>query len=698
MKKNAWFIFILLFSLTDTFSQEPLNKNEVKIENNFISRIISIDKDQISTQSIRLNGFTHSFISSNSQEFSFNANDKTINGKTGWKLREVKNISDGKGSGYVIIINGTEVFNKNIILEISYLTYPDLPVIRKKIIFENTGKEDLKLDNIDIESLTLGWDNTHNIVYRDYGRYKHLGPYTGDWNDAAVIFHNPDLNRGIFLGNEAPGVTKRTTSCLDGSTFTIGLTHTDQDFPCRVWLSPGERWESPWSFIAPYNDENPRAVVDVPVSRFVRQYMGLRLAQIPVKPTFVYNTWKPFRFDINDKMIRELADAAALCGVQEFVIDDGWQTNYGDWEIDLKKFPGGLKPVFDYIKSQGMKPGLWISMGAASVDSKVYKAHPEWFVRDRNQETEFLHSGDNTTKTGCFTTGWKEYIKGKILGLVKDHGLEYVKLDFAIATSAYMFDKSVSGCYADDHPHRDREESFLEIYRSAWQLFDELHAEAPDLFIDCTFETMGSLQLIDYDMCKHAEGNWLSNFEAPAPDGSLRVRQMAWWRSPAIPASALVIGNQSMDDEKAIFSFKSLAGSLPIMLGDPRKLNSSKQKEFLAHSEWLRKMQERHNVMLYRQDLPGFGEPAPGQWDGFQRINTDSGSGGIIGVFRQNAAEDQRVITVNYLDPGKSYSVTEAASGKKIVSLSGEKLMTAGFTVKFVNKVEGALYEINEIK
>lgn len=41
------------------------------------------------------------------------------------------------------------------------------------------------------------------------------------------------------------------------------------------------------------------------------------------------------------------------------------------------------------------------------------------------------------------------------------------------------------------------------------KMFDDLHAEAPDLFIDCTFETAGKLQLMDYGIAKHAEGNWL---------------------------------------------------------------------------------------------------------------------------------------------------------------------------------------------
>lgn len=206
-----------------------------------------------------------------------------------------------------------------------------------------------------------------------------------------------------------------------------------------------------------------------------------------------------------------------------------------------------------------MKPGLWLSMGAASENSKVFLNHPEWFVKDRNSDFINLHNEGSDRFTACFTTGWKDYIKERILYLVREHGLEYVKLDFAIVASAYRFDPDVSGCFAKDHLHKDREESYLEIYRAAWEMHDELHREAPNLFIDCTFETMGELQMIDYDMCKHAEGNWLSNFEGKAPYGSIRVRQMAWWRSGSIPAGSLVIGNQSMEDEHSIFSFKSLS-------------------------------------------------------------------------------------------------------------------------------------------
>ena len=56
-----------------------------------------------------------------------------------------------------------------------------------------------------------------------------------------------------------------------------------------------------------------------------------------------------------------------------------------------------------------------------------------------------------------------------------------------------------------------------------------------------------------------------------------------------------------------------------------------------------------------------------GMWDGFQRINTETKSGGIVGVFKQGGADTERKVVVSYLDPVKFYTVKEAVSGKIII-------------------------------
>jgi len=56
----------------------------------------------------------------------------------------------------------------------------------------------------------------------------------------------------------------------------------------------------------------------------------------------------------------------------------------------------------------------------------------------------------------------------------------------------------------------------------------------PNLFIGCTFESKGGLQLIDYAILKHAEGNWLSNFYGSDESCDLRIRNIPTYRPRAL--------------------------------------------------------------------------------------------------------------------------------------------------------------------
>jgi alpha-galactosidase len=709
MKKIA-LLLIVGSVLASALSAQPYakwDKKTLTLDNGFVKRVIQFNTNNkgIVSTSLKLNNSNGEFLVSNSEEFYFEIDGKPFTGLDNWNLVSVENVTgENKGNGAVVVL---ERSNPEIKISLTYLLYPGSPIIRKKIAFLNKGTQELKLESPDIECLRFLYSGsgTECWVMNDYGRQKSLGQFVGNWYDPVVVVHEIRQHRGIVLGNEAPGVMKRTTAFLKPNLLTTGLTHADQNFGFRKWIKPGESWESTWVFTGIYADsDDPYSALNVQVNDYVRKYMGIRLNEIPEKPAFVYNTWIPFGQEINDKMIREVVDAAAECGFEEFVIDDGWQNSYGDWGIDTVKFPNGLKPVFDYIKSKGMKPGLWISIAGAESRSNVVKNHPEWLVRKADGTPILLHADNDLiyqypTYSMCMASGWRDHIKNVILKLVKEHGLEYIKGDFAVVTGAYTTDKTRSGCHALDHPdHKDRNESLLTLYQKTWQLFDELHKEAPSLFIDCTFETMGALQLIDLDMCKHAEGNWMSNFHEAVPLGSMRVRQMSWWRTPVIPATALVIGNMRIDDPLFELSLMSLSGSLPIVLGDPRKVPQEKRARINQWASWLKTMQGKYDFMAFRQDLKGFGEPGEGCYDGFQRINSDTRSGGMIGVFRQNSPEVQRTVTIQFLDPASTYDVLRAPEGSKVIRATGKELGEKGFIVKFDKSYDGAMFEVSKIK
>ncbi len=702
-----------LFILTNIFSQKyysQINGN-ILLDNGLIKREIKFENMNLSTSMLKIVGDTNSYVQK-SNDFSFHVNDKLYSGFDKWEVIEISPISDCKDGNGVNIKVRESGENPQIEIEINFLLYPNLPIIRKWIKFKNIGKCDIKLEEVNIENLNTNLLNHNSVVYHNYARMKHISRFVGDWDDPVVVVHDINQRKGIALGNEAIGVLKRTAYHTTNNNVEIGLTHQGQSFPFRKYLKPAESWVSPKTFICLYTKRDDGfEVIDNEVNRFITFYMNNRISTTKSKPVFVYNTWFPFTSNINDSLVRTVAKAASDCGITEFVIDDGWQVNYnaksstkswgenyGDWLVDTKKFPDGLKPTFDYIKSLGMKPGLWISLASASRNSKVFSEHPEWFVQTKEGKLGNIHyesKTDDSFYSASLGTDWKDYIKERINRLVNEYGLCYAKLDLAVVTSPYVNNDSVSGSYAKNHPYyRDHNESFIVHYERMLQLFDELHTESPELFIDCTFETAGKYQLMDYAIAQHAEGNWFSNFSTPSPVGPLRVRQMAWWRTPALPASSLVLGNLALDDPEFEFCLKSLIGTFPIVLGDPRKIPMEKRAEIKKWAVWLEKMQSKYDYMSYRRDLAGFGEPKEGSWDGWQRINFQTQKGGIFGVFRQNALEKSRIIFLKDLLPDKIYSIKQAPENKLIKKASGKNLMQKGLEVKMEKSYDGKIFEV----
>lgn len=89
--------------------------------------------------------------------------------------------------------------------------------------------------------------------------------------------------------------------------------------------------------------------------------------QLTKTPPMGWMTWNLFKGDINDKLIRETADAMVEkgfkdAGYQYIFIDDLWQggrDRHNNIIPDPKKFPNGIKAVADYVHSKGLKLGIY---------------------------------------------------------------------------------------------------------------------------------------------------------------------------------------------------------------------------------------------------------------------------------------------------------------------------------------------------
>ena len=89
-------------------------------------------------------------------------------------------------------------------------------------------------------------------------------------------------------------------------------------------------------------------------------------------PPLGWNSWNTFAENIDEKLIRETADAMVSSGLKDagyeyIIIDDCWSehTRGSDGRLrpDKKKFPSGMKQLTDYVHSLGLKIGIYSCSG-----------------------------------------------------------------------------------------------------------------------------------------------------------------------------------------------------------------------------------------------------------------------------------------------------------------------------------------------
>lgn len=98
---------------------------------------------------------------------------------------------------------------------------------------------------------------------------------------------------------------------------------------------------------------------------------GVSEKVLAATPPMGWNSWNTFGKDINETVVREVADKVAGQGLKDLgyqyiVIDDLWQSGRdekGHIRPDPDKFPGGIKAVADYVHSKGLKFGIYSDAG-----------------------------------------------------------------------------------------------------------------------------------------------------------------------------------------------------------------------------------------------------------------------------------------------------------------------------------------------
>ena len=673
-----------------------IDNERIVIQNRYMERIIGI-RDGISTTNLinRLNNKEYS--STSCREF-----EMTINGKayTGKDFKYVKaNVFDISGGKQLDVRTiGAKPEIEGIELLLSFMVYEDMPVVRKQISLKNDTANELELVNLNMESLAFLPGHT---VYSNYGTLETGTPFIGDHSDPAVLLYDGDNHEGIILGNETPSMLKRIGCYEEPGHVSIGMKRIDEDYSFKAYVKKGEEFISPRSFILLTAQKSWEDCFDIDLARFIRNHLGVKIFNRQSCPLFYYCTWIPFENRITESLIREIADNLEGTGVDVLIIDDGWQDLYGDMNSHAEKFPNGVEKSCEYIRSKGLKAGLWYPLALAGKDSKLFKDHPEWAIRGKDGSPVSVYNRNPNFVTMSMCSPYYDHVFEKLSQIIETCQLAYVKLDFSVATSAYIMDSNNSGDYAAQDSkygyYKDQASSYWAIYQATIRFFDELSAKFPDLVIDCTFELWGRGGINDYALIQHADVDWLTNHVTPAPEGPFYIRNVFWRRSKVLPVQTMLAGNQPMDSPMYQLTYFSMASGTQIMCGDPRNLNSEQRDFYVARSSWFKEMDRKYQYSRYYFRSGIFAYAVPDKWDGVYRFNDEKG-GGILFYFRNDCPEETRTFPVTVVDMQKKYRIYEPCGGRELGVYAGDELKEKGLTVNIPEKNGVKVLGIEEIK
>ena len=115
----------------------------------------------------------------------------------------------------------------------------------------------------------------------------------------------------------------------------------------------------------------PVAAVAQPAAPAAPAAAGEASNGLALTPPMGWNSWNKFGCNINEQIVRNMADAMVSTGMKDagyqyVVIDDCWHGTRdanGFITADPQKFPSGIKALADYVHSKGLKFGIYSDAG-----------------------------------------------------------------------------------------------------------------------------------------------------------------------------------------------------------------------------------------------------------------------------------------------------------------------------------------------
>ena len=434
-------------------------------------------------------------------------------------------VNDAFGAGErLTVIGKSGDVQKNLSVTI-YDDAPNLAVF--DVAYTNTGKSKLEL---------LGWTNNAYTInaqsvatpvpfwsYQSgsyekrpnwivplkagFSQENYLGMNDTDYGGGTPIVDvwRKDVGLGVGLLETKPRLISLPVSMVNANQARVAV-----QYRRDLEVLPGESIHTFRSFVAVHNGDYFQTLLTF------RKLMSKQGFQMAAAPSDGFGAiWCAWGYGRNFKpqQVYDSLPTVKKMGFKWVTLDDGWQNNYGDWQLDPKKFPNGdadIKAMVDRIHQEGFKAQLWWSPLSAVPDSKLLTNEPELALLNQDGSRRKISWWDSDYLCPA-NTRVVEYHKALVKKILVDWGFDGLKLD-----GQHM--NGVPPCYNPAHHHKRPEDSVEALPDFFKAIYDEAQSAKPGSLVEfCPCGTAFSFYTMPH----------FNMSVASDPKGSFQVRSKA---------------------------------------------------------------------------------------------------------------------------------------------------------------------------
>lgn len=420
---------------------------------------------------------------------------------------EIKRINEKPGRGRSLTVTGNaEGIEKKLVVSV-YDNYPSVAVT--EVVYTNNTSEPVDVHNWVNNAYSLAnttpsaYDNSFWSyqsgsysrrpdwvlpVNAGFAQENYMGQNQSDYGGGTPVTSIWRPDGGLAIGHLelVPKLVSLPVKMTDESKVDINVNYTK-----NVTLNPGESLETFKTFVRLQEADYFASLVDY---RDLMIDLGISFPE--VQPSAYETQWCAWGYEREftmDQVYNTLPKVGDL-GYYWVVLDDGWQNNVGDWDLNAEKYPAGDSDMATFVNTvndAGYRSKLWWAPLAMHESSSIWETNPEYLLLNEQGEPEFI-------------TWWNAYYMCPAYEPVVEFHTDIVDRMFEVwGYEGIKIDgqhlNGASACYNPAHNHARPEESVEAMPTFFEAVYNRARHHVDDALIEiCPCGTAYAFHLMPY--------------------------------------------------------------------------------------------------------------------------------------------------------------------------------------------------------